>query len=90
MFVRCKIQNCGYCSNSGFCLNRLVVINEQGVCKYLTKADWEQKIEDRFKDNYFEEKTIERKEIETRAPVKDDFDESEEYIDKLIAVWGSD
>lgn len=40
--VICGIRNCGYCSASGFCLNRLVVINEQGVCKWLTKPGWDQ------------------------------------------------
>jgi len=52
MFVVCKVQNCGYCSDSGFCLNRLVVINEQGLCGYLTKPGWEQPVEDRFKNNW--------------------------------------
>ena len=39
--IICKVKNCGYCSVSGFCLNRLTVINEQGVCKYLTQPGWE-------------------------------------------------
>ena len=84
MFVRCKFQNCGYCSNSGFCLNRLVVINEQGTCEYLTKPGWEQEIEDRFKNNY--KPPIER--IEARAPVNEDFDGAEEYIDEIKSIWG--
>ena len=53
MFVRCAIQNCGYCSNSGFCLNRVVGINEQGMCNYLTKPGWNEPVEDRFKDNFY-------------------------------------
>lgn len=40
--IRCKFQGCGYCSKSGFCLNRLTVINDQGVCEYLTKPGWDQ------------------------------------------------
>ena len=43
--VFCSVRNCGFNSSSGFCLNRLVVINEQGVCKYLTKEGWEQEVE---------------------------------------------
>ena len=87
MFVRCKFQGCGYCSNSGFCLNRLIVINEQGVCSYLTKPGWDRAIEDEFKNNYVA--PIEEKEEENaRAPVKEDFDESEEYINELSDVWG--
>lgn len=64
MFVRCMIQNCGYCSDSGFCLNRVLVINEQGICKYLTIPGWEQPVEDRFKNNYQEKKEIKREEQE--------------------------
>ena len=42
--VYCLVRNCGYCGSNGFCLNRLTVINEQGVCKYLTKPGWENKV----------------------------------------------
>lgn len=52
MFLKCEIQNCGYRGDNGFCLNRVVVINEQGVCKYLTKPGWDLPVEDRFKSNY--------------------------------------
>lgn len=55
MFVRCAIRNCGYCSENNFCLNRVVAINEQGVCNYLTKPGWNEPVEDRFKDNYTRE-----------------------------------
>lgn len=47
--VICGIRNCGYCSASGFCLNRLVVINEQGVCNWLTKPGWDQEIDEKYK-----------------------------------------
>ena len=50
--VICKIPQCPYRSSSGFCLNRLVVINEQGVCQHLTKSNWQQPIEKKYKSNY--------------------------------------
>ena len=49
--VICQVKNCGYCSRSGFCLNRLVVINKQGVCNWLTKPGWERPIEEKYKSN---------------------------------------
>lgn len=39
--VICAIENCGYRSRSGFCLNRIVSINVNGVCAYLTKSGWD-------------------------------------------------
>lgn len=50
--VICKNSQCPYRSNSGFCLNRLVVINEQGVCQHLTRRDWHEPIEEKYKSNY--------------------------------------
>ena len=44
--VVCKIQNCGFRSANGFCLNRVVCITEQGVCKYLTKEGWDRQVEE--------------------------------------------
>lgn len=79
MFVVCKIQNCGYCSDSGFCLNRLVVINEQGVCKRLTKPGWEQKVEEKFKNNYRAREPV-HEQIET--------DPEEDYIEDIDEIWG--
>ena len=49
--VYCLVRNCGYCGNNGFCLNRLTVINEQGVCKYLTKPGWENKVDEKWFNN---------------------------------------
>ena len=49
--VYCLVRNCGYCGSNGFCLNRLTVINEQGVCKYLTKAAWENKVDEKWFNN---------------------------------------
>ena len=50
--VYCMVRNCGYCGSNGFCLNRLTVINEQGMCKYLTKPGWEERIEEKWFNNY--------------------------------------
>ena len=50
--VYCKVRNCGYCSQNGFCLNRLTVINEQGLCNYLTKPGWDQKIDRKWFNTY--------------------------------------
>ena len=96
--VFCSIRNCGFNSSSGFCLNRLVVINEQGVCKYLTKEGWEQEVKKQFKSNFnpWQEQEEEEKRItvsdllETRAPVqtqnetsdKEDQDQNESRKDR--------
>lgn len=61
--VICKVRNCGFCSQHGFCLNRLTVINEQGVCKYLTTPGWDQPVEDYLKNTY----TPPEKDTETQA-----------------------
>lgn len=50
--VICAIKDCGYCSVNGFCLNRVVRINEQGVCNFLTKQGWNQQIEEEYKSVY--------------------------------------
>ena len=65
MFIICKIQNCGFHSENGFCLNRLVAINEQGICDYLTKPGWDQPVEDMFKNNYNPREPV-QEEPETR------------------------
>lgn len=61
--IICYVDKCGYHGKSGFCLNKLTVINDQGVCKYLTKPGWDQKVEDWMKNTYREPK--EEKERET-------------------------
>ena len=38
--VVCEIQQCGFRSNSGFCLNRLVSIGANGVCKWINREGW--------------------------------------------------
>lgn len=57
--VVCKFNNCGFCSSNGFCLNRLVVINEQGLCQYLTRAGWDRKVQKWEKQNYFPKEWLE-------------------------------
>lgn len=50
--IICSVRNCGFNSSNSFCLNRLVAINEQGTCRYLTKPGWDQKVESKFKSNF--------------------------------------
>ena len=64
--IICNVRNCGFNSQSGFCLNRLTVINNQGVCEYLTKPGWERPIEEEEKDSYFW-KIVEQEEEKQRA-----------------------
>lgn len=86
MFVRCAFQKCGYCSDNGFCLNRLVVISDQGVCTYLTKPGWDQQIEERFKNTYFPPDFF-----NTREPVEEIPESSQDmYEDQLKEIWGLD
>ena len=49
--VYCKVKNCGFHGSNGFCLNRLTVINEQGICKYLTKPDWNKPVDPKWFNN---------------------------------------
>lgn len=39
MVVACKVGACPYCSKSGFCRNRVVVINQNGQCGHLYTRD---------------------------------------------------
>ncbi|MBR3674010.1 MAG: hypothetical protein IKN65_07045 [Clostridia bacterium] len=32
MIVLCKVTECKYCSSSGFCHNKLLVLTPQGTC----------------------------------------------------------
>ena len=50
--VYCKVDNCGFRSQNGFCLNRLTVINEQGVCRYITKPGWDKAIDPKWFNTY--------------------------------------
>ena len=40
--IICSIGQCGFHGASGFCQKRVVKINDQGVCNWLTKPGWEQ------------------------------------------------
>lgn len=53
--VICDFKGCGFCSTNGFCLNRLIKINEQGVCKYLLKPGWDRPVEEWEKSTYRKE-----------------------------------
>lgn len=46
--VRCGISQCSF-NKEGDCLNRVIRINENGVCKYLTKDGWMNPVEDQYK-----------------------------------------
>lgn len=70
--VRCNIQNCGFRSASGFCLNRVICINEQGICKYLTKPGWDRVPQPWEKSTYIPPEQLNK--IETIG-VKDSHDE---------------
>lgn len=50
--VVCKFEKCGSRSKSGFCLNRMVVITEQGQCERLLRQGWDKPIEKEFSSNY--------------------------------------
>ena len=65
--VYCLVRNCGYCGKNGFCLNRLTVINDQGVCKYLTKPGWDQPIDEKWYNIYTPSETIEEKVLEGKT-----------------------
>lgn len=65
--IVCKVKQCGFCSSSGFCLSKLTVINENGVCKYLTRPDWKSPVEDRWKNIYKEPRQpVEKLEVEEK------------------------
>ena len=50
--VICRFEKCGSRSKNGFCLNRMVVITEQGQCERLLKEGWDKPIEKQFSSNY--------------------------------------
>ncbi len=33
--IVCEVKDCGFRSKNGFCLNRVVVINQRGMCNYI-------------------------------------------------------
>lgn len=54
--VVCKVNQCPYISKNGFCRNRLVSINANGMCGHLynqkgqVKPHWNQPVDEMFKD----------------------------------------
>ena len=50
--VICKIPQCPFRSESGYCLNRLTIVNENGVCQHLTRPDWQNAIDKKYMNNY--------------------------------------
>lgn len=73
--VYCKVTNCGFRSQSGFCLNRLTVINEQGVCKYITKPGWDKKVDEKWFNTYtppVESEEKEEKLLKTKTEGKEE------------------
>ena len=96
--IICTIRDCGYCSANGFCLNRLVKINEQGICSYLQKPGWNQQVDKKFKSNYNpweEEQEIEEERVtlaellESRQPVENS-EETSEKKDQDYSESGKD
>lgn len=54
--VVCEVQNCGYRSKHGFCLNKLTVISKDGVCKHLKSKNWWAPVDQKDKNTYKEPK----------------------------------
>ena len=48
--VVCYVKGCGFHGEHNTCLNRLVVVNDQGVCNYVTRPGLDRTIEEKFKD----------------------------------------
>jgi len=38
--VICKVTQCPFRENSGYCLNRLTIVGKDGVCEHLKRGDW--------------------------------------------------
>lgn len=56
--IICKVQQCSFHSSSNFCLNKLTVINPNGVCSRLTKPGWDTPVEEWMKNTFREEEKI--------------------------------
>ena len=48
MVVKCRIFQCPF-NKEGDCLNRVLIINENGVCRYITKDGWLNPIDEKYK-----------------------------------------
>ena len=61
MNVVCKVADCPYNSKSEFCRNKLVSINQSGMCGHIYKKDgavrlgWQIPIGEEFKEGYNEQ-----------------------------------
>lgn len=61
MWVICKVGECPYNSNEGFCRNKVVQINQRGLCAHLynkngnPREHWQEKIEEEYKQKQYEE-----------------------------------
>lgn len=63
--ILCKINQCPFHSSNGFCLNRMVVIDENGGCKYITSPKRKRTIEPWEKSTWIDkEQENEKKFIE--------------------------
>lgn len=64
MVVACKVGACPYCSKSGFCRNRVVVINQNGQCGHLYTRDgrvrehWRDPVEQMYMDGYRKKENV--------------------------------
>lgn len=70
--IICKVTNCGFCSPSGFCLKKLTVINNQGVCDYITREGWDRQVEDWEKNTYREPREPDQNLVETGEKEEND------------------
>lgn len=68
--VVCRFNRCGSRSSSGFCLNRMVVITQQGQCERLLREGWEKPLEKEFRSTYNYWLEQQEKEKGTREPVQ--------------------
>ena len=63
--IICQVPQCGWNSKTGFCLKKNVHINNQGVCTFLTRSDWNFPVENKYTINGVRSlKVAERKEGE--------------------------
>ena len=61
--VICEVGQCPFRSSSGFCRNKLVSINTNGMCGHIytkngqVKPNWQEKIEEEFMEGYKKQET---------------------------------
>lgn len=59
-YIVCRVKDCAFCSQNGFCLNRMLVINEQGVCDWVIKPGWDKSVQEIMKSNYKPREPVQR------------------------------